>query len=198
MRARSTKYRCKKGRAVLASLRFASLPLLGACAALAPRPRATAPDVMEEARTFDQQGVRAFEAGRYHDALLYFDAAFAHGGPASERWNRAKCHLRLDQAEEAEADLTSYLALPGLTAADRQEAEATLSGIRRRPSLVTVWSSPVGLPVTIDSSRQGVTPLSLSLPPGEHTVVVERGAGARDERRVAAHLGRAILIEARP
>jgi hypothetical protein len=181
--------------------------LLAACRAPVPAssspasPAAPTPHLSDElrrARAFDQQGVLAFEAGRYHDALLYFDAAFAHGGPPSERWNSAKCHLHLDEPDQAETDLTAYLALSGLSPDDKREAESALEGIRRRPSTLTVISTPLGLPVTVGGRRLGVTPLSVQVYPGEHIVVVERDPGARDERRVTARLGRAIIVEARP
>jgi len=162
----------------------------------APAPHVS--DAIRSARAFDQQGVLAFEAGRYHDALVYFDAAFAHGGPPSERWNSAKCHLHLDEPEQAEADLTAYLALSGLSADDRREATATLEGVRQRPSTLTVVSTPLGLSVTVGGRRIGVTPVSLPLSPGEHVVVVEREGGAHEEHRVSAHLGRAIVVEAHP
>ncbi len=150
------------------------------------------------ARALDQQGVIAFEAGRYHDALLYFEASFAHGGPPSERWNAAKCHLRLDQVEQAEAELTSYLAFP-LTQDDRNEGVAALDALRRRPSTVTITSAPPGLTVWLDGTRKvGVTPVSLLVPPGEHVAGIERGGDSREEHAFTARLGRAVLLEARP
>jgi hypothetical protein len=150
------------------------------------------------ARALDQQGVLAFEVGRYHDALLYFDAAFAHGGPPSERWNAAKCHLRLDEPAQAEAALVEYLALPGLTTEDRREADAALDTIRRRASTLTVLSVPLGLPASVDGRHVGVTPVTTAVSPGDHVVLVERAPDARQQGSVTARLGRSILIEAHP
>jgi hypothetical protein len=155
-------------------------------------------DDVRGARSLDQQGVLAFEAGRYHDALLYFEAAFAHGGPPSERWNAAKCHLRLDEPAQAEAALVEYLSLPGLTAQDRQEATVTLESIRRKSSTLTVLSVPLGLPVVVDGSSIGVTPVTTSVLPGEHLLVVGRTPETRQERPLTARYGRAILVEAHP
>jgi hypothetical protein len=155
-------------------------------------------DETQVARALDQQGVAEFEAGHYHDALLYFSAAFAHGGPPSERWNEAKCQLRLDETEHAEATLVTYLALPGLTADDRHEAEVALDALRHRPSTLTVLSRPLGLPVTVDGRKVGATPISLSVTAGEHVVSVRRANDSRDDQPVMARLGRAVILEAPP
>jgi hypothetical protein len=170
--------------------------LLSPHATFAP-PAGTSED-LRGARALDQQGVIAFEAGRYRDAVLYFDAAYAHGGPPSERWNAAKSYLRLDQAEQAETELVAYLGLPGLTADDRREAVATLEALRRRPSVLTVTSTPPGLTVLLDARKVGVTPLSAVVAAGDHAVAIEHGAEAREDRPFTAKLGRAVLLEAHP
>ncbi len=151
-----------------------------------------------EARALDQQGVLAFEAGRFHDAILYFDAAFEHWGPPSERWNSARCHLRLDEPAQAEAALVEYMGLPGLTSDDRREAETALDAIRHRPSMLTVMSVPLGLAVFVDGRRSGVTPMTVPVAAGDHVVVVERAPDARQERSFTARFARAILVEGRP
>jgi hypothetical protein len=155
-------------------------------------------EALRAARALDQQGVLAFQAGRYHDALLYFDAAFAHSGPPSERWNAAKCHLRLDEPAQAEAALVEYIGLPGITADDRREAEAAVEALRRRSSSLTVLSVPLGLPVSVDGRRLGVTPFTTSVAPGDHVVLVERAPDARQEGSVTSRFGRSILVEAHP
>jgi hypothetical protein len=168
------------------------------CLPLASPARGPAADELRRARALDQQGVSAFEAGRYHDALLYFQAAFAHGGPPTERWNQARCYLRLDEPDQAESALLAYVAAPGLPAEDRRDADATLEAIRHRTSMLTVMSAPLGLPVSVDGRRLGITPLSVPVPAGDHVVLVQRAPDGRDERSVTARLGRAILVEARP
>lgn len=175
----------------------AALPLVVACGLRYPTSAVPLSDELRRARAFDREGVVAFEARRYHDAIAYFEAALSNGGPPSERWNTAKCHLRLDEPEQAEADLRSYLTLSGLTAEDRREADALLDTILRRPSELTVTSVPLGLPVALDGRSLGTTPVSAWVAAGEHLVLTERGA-SRDERRVAAHHGHAILVELKP
>jgi PEGA domain len=143
------------------------------------------------ARSYDEQGVLAFEAGRYHDALLYFEASLARGGPPTERWNGARCHMRLDEPVEAERDLAAYLASSGLSPADRREAETTLTELRRRPSTLTITSRPLGLPVTVDGRHVGATPVTTWVAPGDHIVVVSKGAA----HNISARVGKSIIVE---
>jgi hypothetical protein len=163
-----------------------------------PKVHASAANEIYGARALDQQGVLAFEAGRYHDALLFFDAAYAHGGPPSERWNSAKCHLRLDEPFQAESLLTEYLSLAGLSKEDRREATSTLDELRRRPSTLMVLSAPLGLPVVVDGRRVGVTPVTTWVAPGDHSLLVDRPPDVHMERPFTARFGRAVLVEAHP
>ncbi len=169
-----------------------------ACTLPPARSAAPATESVRTARFLDQQGVLAYEAGRYHDALIYFEAALAHGGPASERWNAAKCHLRLDEPEKADADLAAYLAMSDLAAEDRRDGRAELEAVRQHPSTLTVISTPLALPVWVDGARVGMTPLSVPLAPGDHVVLVLRGPDARDVHPVSARMGKAILVESNP
>jgi hypothetical protein len=50
-----------------------------------------------------------------------------------------------------------------------------------RPGLLTVQTQPAGAAVVIDGTARGVTPLTLSLPPGTHKMTV---GGSGDERAV--------------
>src|ERR1700736_4580579 len=56
---------------------------------------------LDAARELDQQGVRAFAAGRYREAIHFFYEARRLGGPPTELWNIARCHERLDEGEES-------------------------------------------------------------------------------------------------
>ena len=46
---------------------------------------------------------------------------------------------------------------------------------------IVVQSEPAGAPVVVDGSARGVTPLTLALAPGAHSVTVGEGAGARSQ-----------------
>jgi hypothetical protein len=156
---------------------------------------ASADDALPRARVLDQQGVRAFQQGRYRDAIQYFEDALALGGPSSELWNIAKCHQKLDEPEAADEALERYLARGDLSATDRADAERLRKEIQSRPSPITVTSSPSGAKVTIDGRPRGTTPMTVDVPPGTHAVGLTKvGYGAHEEK-VTAKWGRAIVVD---
>jgi hypothetical protein len=160
---------------------------------------AAASDDLERARLLDQQGVRAYKEERYNDAIRFFDEAFRIGGPPSELWNIAKCHLRLDDPEDASKEIEKYLGQSGLSAEDRAEAAQQLREIEHRHSTVTVASSPSGATVYLDGRRSGavgVTPATLDVPPGSHTVTVEHPGYEAYEKSIEVKFGRAALVDA--
>src|SRR4051812_2708770 len=69
----------------------------------AGRARTDGGGAVESARELDQQGVASYRAGRFADAMAYFRAAYAQGGPPSELWNIIRCREALDDAEGASA-----------------------------------------------------------------------------------------------
>lgn len=176
----------------------AVLATLPANAAGQPRRRATATDDLSRARVLDREGVKAFGEGRYNDAIRYFEEAHRLGGPPFELWNIAKCHLRLDQPEQAAEMLERYLETPNLPADDRKEASEQLDELRRRPSTLTVSSSPSGATVSVDGKpvEEGRTPVSISIAPGAHTVTVSHDKHAPYTRQVEARYGRAVIVDA--
>jgi hypothetical protein len=161
---------------------------------LALEANAGAADHLDAARYFDQLGVRAYAEGRYADAVVYFRQAFENGGPPTELWNMAKCELSSGQPREAVALLETYLARGDLTAEDRAEAEKLLTEIRKRPSLVSVASSPSGATVRIDDHVVGTTPLTTTVAPGEHDLYVETSDGRSFDRTITAENGVTIAV----
>jgi hypothetical protein len=175
----------------------ASLVSPSLAVAEAPPPRAAKPADLSRARALDQQGAKAYADGRYNDAIRYFEEAYRLGGPPFELWNIAKCHLRLDQPEEAAATLERYLAVPDLPPEDREEATQQLEALKQRPSTLTVASSPAGASVTVDGQPQpGQTPLSVKVPPGKHTVEVAKDGRATHTEDIEARYGRAVIVNA--
>lgn len=175
----------------------------------APRARAQVPpnsrthDDLSRARVLDKEGAKAYADGRYHDAIRYFEEAYRLGGPPFELWNVAKCRLRLDQPEQAAEALEQYLAKPNLPADDREQAERELDALKKRSSTLTVSSTPAGATVTIDgrTADEGKTPVSVTIAPGPHTVVVTYDDGNPASRRARTHAvearyGRAVILDA--
>lgn len=154
-------------------------------------------DDLTRARALDQQGAKAYSEGRYNDAIRYFEEARKLGGPPFELWNIAKCYMRLDEPDKAAEMLTKYLETPNLAADDRREAAQQLSALERRPSTLTVASSPSGASVSVDGKTiEGKTPLSVTVPPGAHTVVVTATDHPPVTKHVSARYGRAIILDA--
>jgi len=155
------------------------------------------PDDLSRARTLDREGAKAYADGRYNDAIRYFEEAHRLGGPPFELWNVAKCHLRLDQPEQAADVLERYLATPSLPADDREEATAQLDALRKRPSTLTVASSPPGATVSVDGRAEPArTPMSTTVSPGPHTVTLTLESYAAYTREIDARFGRAIILDA--
>src|SRR5271155_3131741 len=127
-------------RRALSLLYVASLAAL----LLASRGAAASDQDLERARVLDQQGVRAYREERYNDAIRFFEEALRLGGPPSEIWNIAKCHVHMDEPEEGAKFIEQYLDQKGLSAGDRAEAEQQLHEIQHRHSTLTVSSSPPG------------------------------------------------------
>jgi tetratricopeptide (TPR) repeat protein len=151
------------------------------------------------ARELDQQGARAFADGRYREASRYFEEALKHGGPPAEIWNIARCEQKLDDLEAAARRIETYLEHRELSSFDREEARRELAEILRKPSRVTVMSSPSGAAVFVDDRRggaQGRTPVTLELSPGDHVLTLELAGHDRETEQVTARYGRAIFVDA--
>ncbi len=179
-------------------LRRALSILLAAPVALCAVPAAGDAQDLARARVLDQQGVRAYREERYNDAIRFFEVALKVVGPPSEIWNVAKCHVRMDEPEEAAKSIHEYLDQKGLSAADRLEAEQQLREIEHRHSTLTVASSPAGAAVYLEGHRwAGVTPATIDLAPGDHAVTIELAGYDPIQRSVTAKFGRAVIVDAR-
>lgn len=157
------------------------------------------PDDIARARALDKEGAKAYQEGRYNDAIRFFEESHRLGGPPFELWNIAKCHLRLDQPEQAAEVLERYLATPNLPPDDQKEATQQLEELRKRPSTMTIASNPTGATVTVDGKPAeggGRTPLTISVQPGHHTVTISHKDRAPWTKQVEAKYGRAIIIDA--
>ncbi len=183
-------------RAAASALFFA-----GVCA-FSPPVRAAEPAThvdLKRARELDGQGVRAFRDGRFKDAIIFFREAHRNGAPPVELWNIAKCHIKLDEPEEAEDSFHAYLEQPDLTAQDRADATQELGELRARPSTLAIDSDPSGATFTIDGnpSMRGTTPGSIDVPPGSHHVHIAKDKAGVYDVDVDARLGRALIIHAK-
>jgi hypothetical protein len=150
---------------------------------------------VDAARELDQEGVRSFRAGRYGDAIDYFRAAYSLGGPSSELWNIVRCREGLDDAEGASAAIDDYLAGKDISAQDRADAQREAQGLRSRASTLTVTTTPSGASLTVDGRPvAGLTPLSIDLRAGSHSLLLRRDGYLPVTHPVEARFGRAVIV----
>jgi hypothetical protein len=151
---------------------------------------------LNAARELDQQGVRAFSAGRYRDAVMMFKEAHRLGGPPSELWNVSRALERLDQPEDAATQIEEYLGEKGLESADRAEAQRELARLKQLSSPLTAVSVPNGALLTIDGqAASGATPVTTEITAGVHTIAMRRDGYAPKSMTVEARFGRAVVVE---
>ncbi len=166
--------------------------------ARAPGGAARGADGLARARVLDREAAKAYAEGRYNDAIRYFEESYRLGGPPFELWNIAKCHVRLDQLEQAADVLERYLGTPALPEEDRAEATQQLDAIRKKPSVVTIATQPSGATVTLDGrvrASSAKTPASLLVSPGAHTVLLTYPTYVPQTKSFDASYGRAILLD---
>ena len=152
---------------------------------------------VEGARELDRQGVRAFLEGHYRDALLFFREAARLGGPPSEIWNMAKCHLKLDEPDQAAQLFSRVLHHPQALPEDRADARRELDLLEKRPSTVVIAARPSSARVWVDHRplpRTGSVFVVVDLLPGIHRVRLERGASGM-EKEFEVSRGRARILE---
>jgi hypothetical protein len=151
---------------------------------------------LNAARELDQQGVRAFSAGRYRDAVMMFKEAHRLGGPPSELWNVSRALERLDQPEEAATQIEEYLGEKGLASEDRAEAQRELARLKQLSSPLTAVSVPNGALLTVDGQPAGgATPTTTEISAGIHTIAMRHDGYAPKSMTVEARFGRAVVVE---
>jgi hypothetical protein len=177
------------------SLAGGCVPREGSASVGGGRPGSESHPSVDAARELDQEGVRSFRAGRYGDAIEYFRAAYRLGGPSSELWNIVRCREGLDDAEGAAGAIEDYLASKDVTPRDRADAEREAQGLRLRPSMLTVTTSPSGASMAVDGKAiAGQTPLSVEVRAGTHSLVVRREGYSPMTEHVEARFGRAVIV----
>ena len=185
---------------LLASTASACVPTSRPGDTLMPAPKRTDAGAikgsdLDAARELDQQGVKAFAAGRYREAIRFFQEAWRLGGPPTEIWNIARCHDRLDEPEESAKAIEQYLAIPAVGGDERIEAQRELERLKTRPSMIIAVTAPPGAAISVDGQSAGMSPMSLEVAAGAHTVVFKRDGYAPRTAHVDARFGRGVILE---
>lgn len=166
------------------TLRCAGL-LLGAVflanAASAEPAAVSAPNAAEAprrdaAKAKYEQGVEAYRAEHYVDAVRLFLDADAIAPSAALSYNIARAYEKLSDDAQTLRWYRNYLRLSpnAPNAAEVQKYVRDLSGALAKKGIqqLTVMSTPNGATVAIDGNPLGVTPLTVELRPGKHTALL--------------------------
>ncbi len=165
-----------------------------AAAARAPNPRQSfAQRKLERAAKLRfQRGTRAYNLGRYREALRHYQAAAGLVWRPSLAYNIALCLDKLKKPAQAIVHLRRYLK----SKPPKVWAERTRRMIRRlmKTAKVTVkvTSFPSGAAVYVGGKKQGVrgrTPATLSLKPGRYMMLVEATGHEPLRKRVQVDVG---------
>ena len=162
--------------------------LLLSCSLLAGAPgRALAADGQSEAQNTDDQrlsrakakyeeGVEAYRALRYADAVRLFLEADAISPSAVLSYNIARAYAKLADDAQTLRWYRNYLRLnpEAKNAAEVAEYVRALSDALAKRGLqqLTILTSPSGATVVIDGNPLGVSPLTVELHPGKHSVLL--------------------------
>lgn len=160
---------------LIASLSFGSA---GLAAAAEPATRESPNPALTRAsaKAKYEQGVEAYRAERYADAVRSFLEADAISPSAALSYNIARAYEKLSDDAQTLRWYRNYLRLdPQAKNAPEVRGYVTaLSAALAKKGIqqVSVLSAPAGATVAIDGSPLGVTPLTVELPPGAHTALL--------------------------
>lgn len=155
-----------------------------------PDVRSRAPNdvtASSEAESHYKDGVRAYAAGRYREALELFRDADRRAPSAALSFNMARAYAQLKDDPSALRSYREYLRRAE-NSADAAEVRRTVEALSRRLAdrgiqQVTVLSTPPGATVFLDGERVGVTPFTTETTPRAHTVTLRLEGYAEENRR---------------
>jgi tetratricopeptide (TPR) repeat protein len=153
--------------------RLAALALVLSALSFTTRLRA---DDKQAARDAFKEGVTAFQAAKYDEALGKFEAADRASHSPAITYNIARTLEKLERPQRAIDAYEAYIAEAGESGEFTGAATVAIAQIKGRSSRLRVESTPPGATVTIDGEKQAQsTPLSILVPRGRHDVVLELG-----------------------
>jgi tetratricopeptide (TPR) repeat protein len=127
---------------------------------------------LSEARSKYEAGVKAYERGRYKDAVDWFLAADRLAPSAPLSFNVARAYERLGDDSSALRWYRDYLRrdanAPNAPSVRKIVADLAAALAKKGVQQVTVLSVPAGATVAVDGQPSGVTPCTFDLPPGKH------------------------------
>ena len=168
-------------------------PLLASIALLAAAP-ALASNTADEADVAFALGNRAYAHRDFTEALAQYFLSYRLVPNRNVLFNIARCYEALGRFDEAFRYYDDLLALD-LAPADRRDVQASVARLRPKVALLHVESTPPGAEVFVDRvdlGSRGRTPQTLALPPGRHTITVEKDGYVLAEASATLERGRQV------
>lgn len=149
-------------------------------------------------------GNQLYAEGRYDDALVEYDKAYALSNNWKILFNRGQVLVMLRRDPEAIEAFEQYLARGGKDVPEdrRKDVEADLEKLRMRLAKLTLKGAPAGLEIVVDGRSSGTTPTKgpIVVGAGKHTVALRRGANVVFAKDVLIAAGdtREVPVEIAP
>lgn len=134
-------------------------------------------DEASQARFHFEQATKAYERGRWDEAVREFFAVRRLSKSGRTLFNIAVCFDRLEQPDKAFYYYSQYLREGGDSGEQAAGARRALEQLRRRVGVLTLQSDPPGAEIYVDRREHGsygTTPASVPVGPGRHNVWLER------------------------
>jgi hypothetical protein len=166
--------------------------------ALAQPTAGQADEAKTRASALMQEATRAYQAGRYTEALSGFEQAYALFPSPRILFNLGQASERLGRYAEATEAFERFLSAAGNAPTQaRAEAERSLEEMRDKVGQVEMVCGVGGAEVMIDGRSFGRTPLARTLvvAVGPHQVVVQKEGFAPFLRRIEAVGGTIARVE---
>ena len=129
--------------------------------------------VTEVARQRYQEGVKAFDAGRFEDARAAFLQAYALKRHPAVLLNLGLSEVKSGHAEDGGNHLQAFLRDPSASPDQRASAEKAISDAKKKAGIVIVIVDANGADVSVDGTAVGRSPLldPVFVKPGKHTLL---------------------------
>jgi hypothetical protein len=146
-------------------------------------------DGSQEARHEYQAGMQAYEAKRFVEAALHFEAAVIQRPHAVALYTAALAWEEANHPERAADDFARALDVPGLSQTQGANARERLATLEKAMGTLDV-TAPEGWRVQLDENTSVLAPAHLHALPGVHSLAVQSPSAPIQHRDVLLELGR--------
>lgn len=148
-------------------------------------------------RTLFDEGTELYSKGQFARAAQKFEASFAARPVPVTKFNIARSWEQAGETLKAIDAWQAWLAMSP-TAPERPEAERSLKALGEKLAklgvqALTITSLPTGARVAVDGVEEGVTPLTVELPPTRHLLRLDLQGRVPVERAVEMQLAHPAL-----